>query len=88
MLSLLRIKLDFATGTSTWADNSVAWRDRDTFLTSEAALIAVIDMFTDDDAVGDDYMLKAKYDKVDTDEFCSSLTYLTKQQRSELASLL
>ena len=74
LLSLLQIKLDFATGTSTWADNSVAWRDRDMFLTSEAALIAVINMFTDDDAVGDNYMLEAKYDKVDTDELCSCIS--------------
>ena len=88
LLSLLGIKLDFEKGVTTWQDSTVGMRDRDTFLTQEAAMIYFIDLYSDDDDIGDDFMLEAKYDKVDTAELSAQQQHLTEEQRKDLAFLL
>ena len=88
LLSLLGIVIDFKKGNSRWGDLTVAMRDRDTFLTPESAMVYFIDLYTDDENLGDGYLLEAKYDKVDTDELSSKQEHLTPEQRKDLAFLL
>ena len=67
LLRPLGVLLDFDRGVTSWDSVEVAMRDRDSFATEHEFVSHFIDLFADDDVLGDDYLLDSNYKQADLD---------------------
>ena len=84
LLRRLGVLLDFDRGISSWDSIEVAMRDRDSFATEHEFVSHFIDLFADDDVLGDDYLLDSNYKQADLDELLAQQTHLTPSQQQDL----
>ena len=87
LLRRLGVLLDFDRGISSWDSIEVAMRDRDSFATEHEFVSHFIDLFADDDVLGDDYLLDSNYKQADLDELLAQQTHLTPSQQQDLLSV-
>lgn len=84
VLHMLGIKIDFGQQITFWEGSEVAFRHRDSFHDEDVVTCHLLDLYADDEVIGDSYLLDSKYDKVDVEELISKQSHLTKEQQNDL----
>ncbi|KAL7570254.1 hypothetical protein ACA910_020677 [Epithemia clementina (nom. ined.)] len=83
LLSRLRVILDFQRGTSTWDDVDIAMQDRDLFESDSDLTSHFIDLYGDDQVIGDNVLLES-YFQTDFQALAARQTHLSAEQRQDL----
>ena len=83
-LKMLGMQFDFHHDCTTWDGVTVSMRDPDSFSDRNVLSSHLLDLYADDNAVGDNFLLDSKYEKVNLVQLVADQTHLAPAQREEL----